>query len=234
MSSACGKLGQLKPQRWKSDSSLLWELARVPAKSQVVCKEDEFLRIRPLNLKRGAKLPIPVIISFSHLLGISRKKKKLPLNLFLFRILLSLVQIFVLSLSVNMLIICSEHTDNAPAHYLYSVVPLCSLHQLQLPFVFLALVSTAGQSRIAFVWNSSQSLRKISNTSLSVSISGLLCNTVWCDKSMQMNVKQIHIILNLAISSLLSLKPFIYLKCTLYHIFTTNFWNIYIYLTSKF
>ena len=76
MSSACGKLGQLKPQRWKSDSSLLWELARVPAKSQVVCKEDEFFRIRPLNLKRGAKLPIPVIISFSHLLGISRKKKK--------------------------------------------------------------------------------------------------------------------------------------------------------------
>ena len=177
MSSACGKLGQLKPQIRKSDSSLLWELARAPAKSQVVCKEDEFFRIRPLNLK-SAKLPIPVIISFSHLLGISRKKKKLPLNLFLFRILLSLVQIFVLSLSVNMLIICSEHTDNASAHYLYSVVPLCSLHQLQLPFVFLALVSTAGQSRIAFVWNSSQSLRKISNTSLSPFLG---CSVIPCD-----------------------------------------------------
>ena len=234
MSSACGKLGQLEAKIWKSDSSLLWELDRPQAKTQVVCKEDEFFRIRPLNLKRGAKLPIPVIISSSQLLGISRKVKKMPLNLFLFQILLSLVQIFVLSLLVSMIMICTECSDNASAHYLYSVVPLCSLHQLQLPFVFLALVSTAGQSRVAFVWNSSQSLRKTSNTSLSVSISGLLCNTIWCDKSIQMNVKQIHIILSLAISSLLSLKPFIYLKCTLYHIFTTSFWNIYIYLTSKF
>ena len=138
----------------------------------------------------------------------------MPLNLFLFRILLSLVQIFVLSLSVNMLIICTEHIDNASAHCLNSVVPLRSLHQPQLPFVFLAFESTAGQSQIAFVWNSSQSLRKISNTSLSVSISGLLCNTVWCNKSIQMNVKQIHIIFSLAISSLLSLKPFINLICT--------------------